>query len=554
MKPGQFLDSIFSGLDKGFVVLWRSDTRNSLWVEPGEYEKADSLAEECRASSDAGFYYGVCAQDGPADGRGTEATTLAMPGLWCDLDLAEGSAGKKSSKPYPPREAAESVLKSLPLQPSVVVNSGGGLHVYWLLHELHGLNAENRKAAAGMVKGWQGLIEDRLRKVGGFALDHVHDLARVLRPVGSWNHRAKQIVTLADGFSDPDRWPRYELSDFEPYAETRLVKGVEQPRYLVGELTLSSDANPPLEMYNALRENCPEFRKLYDHKKTMPSNSEYELAIANIAVEAQWTDQQIAWLLIAHRREHEPDKLAKLIDRKDYLANTIAKARTSTGRVQALRQITGVEPSTAIKPSADPGGEPVVDKAAIKDQLSIVFGVKITGWIQLGKSNPLYTLVLAGGVEVEIGSSAQVVEGPRCFTSAIYAATGVTIPPVSRKDWRKVCEHLAQIVTVLDDDDSGVVAAVTVALTDYLRIKDVYSHSNRDDACQLGEAFREDGWVHVPFARFTKFLAMHNPEKFKTVQIVNAMRRLGFQSCHVSYSNTEGVRTTRRYQRSSREL
>jgi hypothetical protein len=68
-----------------------------------------------------GVYFGVATRDGHGGGK---KNLVEIPSVWCDLDF----------KDTPIKRAME-LLEQCPLQPSVIVVTGGGLHIYWRLKE-----------------------------------------------------------------------------------------------------------------------------------------------------------------------------------------------------------------------------------------------------------------------------------------------------------------------------------------------------------------------------------------------------------------------------------
>lgn len=95
-----------------------------------------------------------------------EDTTPTTSVLWADLDNKHLEGGHMASF---------LALHRAGLEPSILVDSGNGLHAYWLLRD----PVAFRIASAAM----QGL-----HKVIGS--DHVHDAPRVLRLPGTRNHKA----------------------------------------------------------------------------------------------------------------------------------------------------------------------------------------------------------------------------------------------------------------------------------------------------------------------------------------------------------------------------
>ena len=62
----------------------------------------------------------------PTQGRGKMDEVIAIPGLWMDIDCASGTHTKMDLPDSIP--TALTFLRQFPLKPSLVVNSGGGLH------------------------------------------------------------------------------------------------------------------------------------------------------------------------------------------------------------------------------------------------------------------------------------------------------------------------------------------------------------------------------------------------------------------------------------------
>jgi hypothetical protein len=81
---------------------------------------------------------------------------------------------------YGSKEAIAAHLETIEPAPSVVIDSGGGYHTYWLLDEpWHIETDEARKEAQALERAWVMLM-------GG---DEVKDLARVLRVPGTYNFK-----------------------------------------------------------------------------------------------------------------------------------------------------------------------------------------------------------------------------------------------------------------------------------------------------------------------------------------------------------------------------
>lgn len=123
--------------------------------------------------------------------------------LWLDVDI-------KSVEATTPKEAKEFILQlldeKLPFSPSIVVDSGNGFHVYFLLDQPY----DSKQVSS---------ICARMEKQIGIA-DHCHDASRIMRMPGSVNRKDPKKLKRTRFV----RWEnvRYSLDQFEdlPAIET----------------------------------------------------------------------------------------------------------------------------------------------------------------------------------------------------------------------------------------------------------------------------------------------------------------------------------------------
>lgn len=149
------------------------------------------------------IFYGTNAR---RRGGGKAEDVTLIRGLWADQDhkhYPDGAAG------------AARALAAFPLQPTAVIESGGGNHLYW---QLVAPVAPSPAIEALLLRLYAALVP------GEGKLDSVQDPARILRVPGTLNGKTSpaRLVTIRD--EDPDR--RYMLDDFETF----LPAPVEQAR------------------------------------------------------------------------------------------------------------------------------------------------------------------------------------------------------------------------------------------------------------------------------------------------------------------------------------
>lgn len=160
--------------------------------------------------------------------RGGDEDCATIPGLWLDVDVA-GPTHKGERLP-PSLDAAHELIASLPVKPSVVVATGGGLQPWWLFTEP--LPAVEAKP---LLTRWGATWAEMARRLG-WRVDNVFDLARVLRIPGTVNRKADPRPVVVASYShfrysaeDLDHWTIEPPAP--PPAEARRVAyiGPERP-------------------------------------------------------------------------------------------------------------------------------------------------------------------------------------------------------------------------------------------------------------------------------------------------------------------------------------
>jgi hypothetical protein len=94
----------------------------------------DSLLEIAdKAYGRENVFMGVCLRSvrWPKGSRGTSELALSSEVVWVDLDFKLFNKNDLADG----RTQALAILKTFPLKPSIIVRTGGGVHLYWLLKE-----------------------------------------------------------------------------------------------------------------------------------------------------------------------------------------------------------------------------------------------------------------------------------------------------------------------------------------------------------------------------------------------------------------------------------
>ncbi len=190
----EFLQWWFGGLEgwleitlirgKGQAVRGRERPTATRWyLLPDDWEEVEDDMEynTLRNRAGDGVYFGVSlhgedTMKGGVASRPFDHTASVTPGLWIDADYDGDSAGKA---------ALVESLGAFAFRPSMVIDSGGGLHGYWKFEEAAILNDTRRQAIKAMNKGLAR------RVVPPSALDtSVGNVSRLMRLPGFVNTKA----------------------------------------------------------------------------------------------------------------------------------------------------------------------------------------------------------------------------------------------------------------------------------------------------------------------------------------------------------------------------
>ena len=181
-------------------------------------------AEVVRLSQDVGLnvWNGICAhaEDLGAWHRGKRSEATLLPALWVDIDIA-GPGHAATNLPQDVDQAVRGLLLPFGLEPTLIVHTGGGIHVYWCLDELQQVTDANRSELQALLKAWNAKFIT-LAESHGWHLDDTSDLARVLRPAGTLNRKpGRESLPLVSILLDSG--PRYSLVALKAHIGASLI-------------------------------------------------------------------------------------------------------------------------------------------------------------------------------------------------------------------------------------------------------------------------------------------------------------------------------------------
>ena len=209
-----FLQFVYDYADEGYLAIWTKQNKKTISFNLNEnkaIEKASNASAVLASKKNDVYFTCGLLNKMPYTGRGKERDVIGIPGLWMDIDTNNGVHAKKE---LPSPDEAVQFLNDFPLKHSIMVNSGGGFHVYWLFKEIWYFdNEDERKKARSLSNQFQKTIILKANDKFGWNLDLTDDLVRLLRIPGTINYKGNpKNINI---FSQNDH--RYNSFDFEPY-------------------------------------------------------------------------------------------------------------------------------------------------------------------------------------------------------------------------------------------------------------------------------------------------------------------------------------------------
>ncbi|MDQ0352476.1 putative DNA primase/helicase [Alkalibacillus filiformis] len=249
-----------------------------------DLDKVVEFTERFQQNSDTYLNVALRKEGLPTNRRGGKADIVCLPALYFEVDLNFGEHNKQNLPTY--QEFEEIVYNTFSLEPSIVVFSGGGLHIYYLLEDPVVIeNEEQRLMADRLLKRLDKIIGKLFEKKGK-DYDSVGELSRQLRAPGTLNHKYDTPVEVRAIDHTHQRYTVEELEDvFDHYED--LLDIDHEPVTDTGEVAESPQMSDE-EVISRCRQakNAAKFEKLYDDGNTddYPSTSEAELALLGIMV------------------------------------------------------------------------------------------------------------------------------------------------------------------------------------------------------------------------------------------------------------------------------
>jgi len=168
MNKQAFFKHLYQHCDGMLEIRPLPQGRKRAFFQPDDH---DGIEKHCKRFEKSDLYFGVATRDGQG---GKKANIIHIPAVWSDCDFKQIEKEKLAKN-----------VRRFPFRPSIVVCSGGGLHIYWMLKE---------PSDASEIP----IIEDVNIRIADFIGGDraAIDAARVLRVPDTCNHKYPSMATL----------------------------------------------------------------------------------------------------------------------------------------------------------------------------------------------------------------------------------------------------------------------------------------------------------------------------------------------------------------------
>ena len=191
-NPVDFLLTYFKGNDGFYSYLWcnNKSTKNKVTItfcvdDRAGIESAVMQAQNLNAQN-YDIYFGVNVGSKPTDkNRRYEKSDITRQiAIVADIDIAVDGHHKENNL----APNIETAKKLLPITPTYLIDTGGGIHPYYKFNiPLELTNDADRDAAALRGRNFLDVIRAKAGELGIDGIDGVHDLPRILRLPFTYN-------------------------------------------------------------------------------------------------------------------------------------------------------------------------------------------------------------------------------------------------------------------------------------------------------------------------------------------------------------------------------
>jgi hypothetical protein len=500
------LEAIFAGKPADQMILvWELPSKISRWY------KDVSEIDTSKFKNDTYFGVGTRAPGLTAGQRGGSNQVTGIGALWLDIDV-KGPAHQKGNIPETGEKALELLGNAFgsgeeKLTPSIIINSGHGFQVYYLLREWAIVTDDNRDLITSICLG----LSEKWRahcKAHGYDADSVHDLSRVMRLPGTMNRKEKDKPVHVEIIESSDK--RYTIQSLA----AMFCANVEPPKAKAEVCTVPREASKgfPAEKFEALLLTDKNIELSWNRERedfTDKSQSTYDMSLAQYCLRADFTPRETYEVLVEARRRGGGTEKAR-----SYYERTINTV------------IEEIKKSRGLYDSAEEAF------AAASEDL----GFEIKNLIRFDSEIPAYSLMLGDGRIVPLGTI-ECLTSQTKFRNQVAAAVGILPKKIKPEAWEN---RVRALLATIQHDTAGFETTTTGMVMEWLQayLQNVVIHETRENGLTDGQPWREEGRVHIVAAPFRAWLAIHLQEKVPVRTLGLALRQIRAEPVTLSTGTT----------------
>ncbi|MCD4727785.1 MAG: hypothetical protein K8R46_08995, partial [Pirellulales bacterium] len=340
--------------------------------------------------------------------------------------------------------------------PTICIHSGHGLQVYWVFKEMWELDTPaERTAAQGFLRRIKQYLRFKAEK-HDWVVDPVQDLVRIMRVPESFNSKEGDKLPVKILEYSGVHWDPGDCDDILPddpgehLSRNTKLSNTSLIHATANELVLCENPLVPPGKFVKLNDIFGgQFKGAWDESRQDlkdKSTSGYDQALANMATQAGWTAQEIAYLMIAHRQEcgHELK-----LHNKQYYSRTILSAKEACTSESLVAEATNRDMAFAQKMDG-------LDTSDKLNQISSKLKLKINKILKYDGDLGHYILETEKGA-VELGP-VENLNSQAKLLNRISDSVGHCIPTIKPKEWsmvRQLMHDVRETIAVSPDSTLG---------------------------------------------------------------------------------------------------
>jgi len=548
MDTKEFLGTVFQNKDPDnhYVQLWEKAGHKS-----GTFRDV-SVAANWAEKQSCDVYFSVGLYDSPLKSRGTRDDVVAIHG--CHLDIDIDGEGHKSKKLPPDEETAWRIINGMQLEPSLVVNSGNGLHVYWLLQEPLTDMHRAKTLLERCIRTGQRLAGE----AGGYTLDPVHDCTRLMRLPGTKNYKdpenPKPVKVKEDSGEKYGPSELEEVWDELPEQNSCETNSVDLEEAGFEKLRFAPDARLPdcvesLRMIDDLFNDT--WRRKRDHDLRDTSASGYEYSIVSQLVYAQASVQDIIDAVLSWRRIHG-ENIRKFTDKNAY-----HRRRLVSQILKMQQEIEASDATEGLSTYRTMRGSGYEQGAMANSELLKYISGRIGGGIEVQKIEAIMTQPKTYQMHtnfgfVELGGIENILKNSN-FRQAVAEAISILPAQIQKtksdpEGWDPVAEAIMDSAEEIRmDPEHTYLGALVEGLRSFCERDD--HADDPEEAMDMGQYpfhHPDDGRWCVPLTGITRHLYLEGDSKITKNSIAKRLHQIGADSLQFQWRDADGRKRCRR--------